>query len=139
MVKDIIKDDDVLSVVCEKATIDDIGVVDDLKDTIESMEDIACLAANQIGVTKAIGVFLDEDDNMHVIFNPVLRKALYPMRTYEECFSRDGESKVTRYGWIQVDLDEIEDGKLVHKKKEYQARDAQVVHHLIDHCKGKLV
>lgn len=139
MVKDIIKDDEILSKKCDKATEKDVEVVQDLLDTMNSMEDIACLAANQIGVTKAIGVYLDEDGNSYTIFNPSLRKALYPMRTAEECYSRDGETKVTRYGWIQVELDELEDGKLVRKRREYQGRDAQVVHHLIDHCKGKLV
>lgn len=139
MVKDIIKDDEILSKKCDKATADDADVVQDLLDTIGSMEDIACLAANQIGVTKAIGVYLDEDDKSYVILNPILKKALYPIRTYEECFSRDGETKVTRYGWIQVDYDELVDGELVRRKGEFQGRDAQVVHHLIDHCKGKLV
>ncbi len=139
MVKDIIKDDEILSKKCEKATIEDMDVVQDIIDTMDSLEDVACLAANQIGVTKAIGVYLDEDDNRFVMFNPVLRKALYPLRTVEECFSRDGETKVTRYGWIQVEFDEPQDGALIHCKREYQGRDAQVIHHLIDHCKGKLV
>lgn len=139
MVKDIIKDDAILSQKCEKATEADADVVQDLLDTIGSLEEAACLAANQIGVTKAIGVYLDEDDEPHVILNPTIRKALYPMRTYEECFSHDGDSKVTRYGWCQVEMDEIVDGKLVHRRREFEARDAQVVQHLIDHCKGKLV
>lgn len=139
MVKDIIKDDSILSQKCEKATEADAEVIQDLLDTLESLEEAACLAANQIGVTKAIGVYRDEADDAHVILNPKIRKALYPMRTFEECYSRDGDSKVTRYGWCQVEFDEIVDGKLVHRRREFEARDAQVVQHLIDHCKGKLV
>lgn len=139
MVKDIIKDDSILSQKCEKATEADTDVIQDLFDTIGSLEEAACLAANQIGVTKAIGVYRDENDEVHVVMNPVIRKALYPMRTYEECFSHDEDSKVTRYGWCQIEMDEIVDGKLVHRRREFEARDAQVVQHLIDHCKGKLV
>lgn len=139
MIKEITKDDEILSQKCEKATADDAAVVDDLMDTIDSLEEVAALAANQIGVTKSIVIWLDEDDNKHVMFNPIMKKALYPIRTYEECFSRDGETKVTRYGWCQVEYDELEDGKLVHVKREYEGRDAQVIQHMIDHCKGKLV
>lgn len=139
MVKDIVKDEAILSQKGEKATEADADVVQDLLDTIGSLEEAACLAANQIGVTKAIGVYLDDDDEPHIIMNPVMRKALYPMRTMEECFSHEGDSKVTRYGWCQVEMDEFIDGKLVHCRREFEARNAQVVQHLIDHCKGKLV
>lgn len=139
MVKDITKDEAILSQKCEKGTPEDVQVVQDLLDTIDSLEEVACLAANQIGVTKQIVVWLDEDDNKHVMFNPVMRKALYPIKTVEECFSRDAESKVTRYGWCQVNYDELIDGKLVARKRDFEARDAQVIQHMIDHCKGKLV
>lgn len=139
MVKDITKDEKILSQKCEKATAEDAAIVDDLSDTIDSLEEVAALAANQIGVTKQIVVWLDEDDNKHVMFNPVLRKALYPIKTLEECFSRDGDTKVTRYGWIEVTYDELVDGKLQPRKRQYEARDAQVIQHMIDHCKGKLV
>lgn len=139
MVKDIIKDDSILSQKCEKATEDDAEVIQDLLDTLESLDEAACLAANQIGVTKAIGVYRDEDDGVHVVLNPTIRKALYPVRTYEECYSHDEDSKVTRYGWCQIEMDDYVDGKLVHRRRDLEGRDAQVVQHLIDHCKGKLV
>ncbi len=139
MVKEIIKDESVLSMPCEKATIDDAGIIEDLKDTIASMEDAVCLAANQIGETKQIGVYLDENDEMHVIFNPILRKALHPEKMIEECFSREEPTKVTRFECINVIYDELIDGNLVSKKQEFHGRDSQVIQHLIDHCKGKLV
>lgn len=139
MVKDIIKDDSILSQKCDKATEADAEVIQDLLDTLGSLDEAACLAANQIGITKAIGVYRDEDDGVHVVLNPTIRKALYPVRTYEECYSHDEDSKVTRYGWCQVEMDDYVDGKLVHRRREFEGRDAQVVQHLIDHCKGKLV
>lgn len=139
MVKDIIKDDSILSQKCDKATEADAEVIQDLLDTLGSLDEAACLAANQIGITKAIGVYRDEDDGVHVVLNPTIRKALYPVRTYEECYSHDEDSKVTRYGWCQVEMDDYVDGKLVHRRREFEGRNAQVVQHLIDHCKGKLV
>ena len=38
---------------CEPATAADAEIAQDLVDTLLSIEDAACLAANQIGVTKA--------------------------------------------------------------------------------------
>ena len=54
MIKELVKDEAVLSPPCEPATAADAEVAQDLVDTLLSIEDAACLAANQIGVTKAI-------------------------------------------------------------------------------------
>lgn len=42
----------------------------DLIDTLRSVEDGACLAANQIGETKAVAVYLDDNGDAHVLYNP---------------------------------------------------------------------
>lgn len=140
MVKEIVTDNEVLSVPCEKATEADAAIVEDLMDTFDSMEEVACLAANQIGETKAIVVYLDDNEEKHVMFNPVLKQALYPSKVEEECFSHERDpKKVTRFAWINVSYDELIDGKLVPKKKKFEGWTAQVVQHMIDHCKGKLV
>lgn len=140
MIKDIVTDNEVLSVVCEKATAEDAPIVEDLLDTFDSLEDIACLAANQIGQTKAIVVYLDDKERKQVMFNPVLKQALYPSKVEEECFSHEGEpQKVTRFAWINVSYDELVDGKLVPRKQKLEGWTAQIVQHMIDHCKGKLV
>ncbi len=139
MIKEIIKDEAILSTPCDKATIDDMPIAQDLIDTLESMEDVACLAANQIGETKCVAVYIDDDDNTHIIFNPKLVKALHPQKMEEECFSRDEPSKVTRYECATISYEEEKDGALVPKKREFHGRTSQVIQHLIDHCKGKLV
>ncbi len=140
MVKDIVTDNEILSIACEKATVEDASIIDDLLDTFDSLEDVACLAANQIGETKAIVVYLDEHDEKHVMLNPIMRQALHPSKVEEECFSHEGEpKKVTRFAWINVSFDELKDGKLVPRKQKFEGWTAQIIQHMIDHCKGKLV
>lgn len=139
MIKDIIKDEAVLSTPCEPATEQDASIAQDLIDTIASNEDAAALAANQIGCTKRIVAYRADDDSVHVLFNPVLKQALHPFDAMEACLSRDEETKVKRFGWIKVSYDELVDGKLVAKKRAFEGWNAQLIQHMIDHCKGKLV
>lgn len=139
MVRDLVRDVDILSTPCDIATEEDAQLAQDLADTLESLEDVACLAANQIGETKQVVAFLDDKGIIRVIFNPKLTRALYPIKTEEECMTLDAPSRVTRYGKISVACDELKDGKLVSRKRDYQGNTAQAVQHMIDHCKGKLV
>ena len=69
MIKDIVKDEEFLSQPAEAATAEDAGVVQDLLDTLGSLDDCACLAANQIGVNKAIIAF-EGSKGMQVMLNP---------------------------------------------------------------------
>ncbi len=139
MIKEIVKDEAVLSQACEKATADDAPVAEDLVETLASLEDAAGLAANQIGVTMAIVAYLDDDDNPHVMYNPVLKQGLAPFKAIEACLSREEEKKVTRFARIQVAYEELVDGALVARKRKFEGWTAQVIQHLIDHCKGKLI
>ena len=61
MIKELVKDKEILSARCERATPEDAPIAQDLIDMLASIEDGACLAANQIGITKQIGVYLDKD------------------------------------------------------------------------------
>lgn len=139
MVKDIVKDEAILSQPCDKATVDDLSIVQDLLDTAESMEDVAALAANQIGETKCIAIYLDDQDEFKTILNPKLVKALYPVKMEEECFSVDGSTKVTRFECATIAYEEPVDGKLVARKREFHGRESQILQHVIDHCKGKVI
>lgn len=139
MIKELVKDEALLSKPCEAATADDVDVAQDLLDTLASLEDAACLAANQIGVTKSIVAYLDENDEAHVMYNPVLKLALGAFKTTEGCLTRDEESKVTRFDRIKVAYDELAAGALKPRKRDFTGWTAQIVQHMIDHCKGKLV
>lgn len=139
MIKELVKDEALLSKPCEAATADDVDVAQDLLDTLASLEDAACLAANQIGVAKSIVAYLDENDEAHVMYNPVLKLALGAFKTTEGCLTRDEESKVTRFDRIKVAYDELADGALKQRKRDFSGWTAQIIQHMIDHCKGKLV
>ena len=139
MIRELVNDDELLSTPCEPATADDAELAQDLLDTLESIEDAACLAANQIGVTKAVIVYKDDKDRAHVMYNPGMKRALRPYRTEEGCLSREETKKVTRFDQATFTYQELVDGVLIPRKKECRGWTAQILQHMIDHCNGKLV
>ena len=139
MIKELVHDETLLSRPCAAATAQDADVAQDLLDTLVSVDSAACLAANQIGVEKAIVAYLDEKENPQVMYNPKLLLGLGAFKTEEGCLTRDEVSVVTRYQRIKVAYDEMVDGALVPRKKDLTDWTAQIVQHMIDHCKGKLV
>ena len=139
MIKELTKDQELLSTRCEPATPEDVELAQDLIDTVQSLEDGACLAANQIGVTKAVAVYLDDDRKPHVLYNPKLLLGLGASKTIEGCLTLDEPSKVTRYARIKVSFDELVDGEFKSRRRDYNGWIAQMIQHMIDHCNGKLV
>ena len=139
MIKELVTDEELLSTPCEPATADDAELAQDLLDTLESIEDAACLAANQIGVSKAVIVYKDDKNRAHVMFNPGMKRALRPYRTEEGCLTREETAKVTRFDQATFTYQELVDGILVPRKKECRGWTAQILQHMIDHCKGKLI
>lgn len=139
MIKELVHDETLLSRPCAAATAQDADVAQDLLDTLVSIDSAACLAANQIGAEKAIVAYLDEKENPQVMYNPKLLLGLGAFKTEEGCLTRDEVSVVTRYQRIKVAYDEMVDGALAPRKKDLTDWTAQIVQHMIDHCKGKLV
>lgn len=139
MIKELVRDEAVLSQVCEKATPQDADVAQDLIDTAASLEDCSCLAANQIGVTKAVVVYFDDDQQAHVMYNPKILMGLGAQKAVEGCMTRDEYSKVTRYAKIKVIYDELVDGAFKQRRRDYTGWIAQMIQHMVDHCNGKLV
>ena len=139
MIKELTKDQELLSTRCEPATPEDAELAQDLIDTVQSLDDGACLAANQIGVTKAVVVYLDDDRKPHVLYNPKLLLGLGASKTIEGCLTLDEPSKVTRYARIKVSFDELVDGEFRTRRRDYNGWVAQMIQHMIDHCNGKLV
>ncbi len=138
-IKELVKDEAILSVPCEPATAEDADVAADLVDTMQSIEDAACLHANQIGVTKSLFAYVDESDNAHVMYNPTIKLGLAAKKEVEGCFTRDEPSTVTRYDRIKVAYEELVEGKLVARKRDFNGWQAQLIQHMVDHSKGKLV
>lgn len=139
MKKELVKDEAVLTTPCSPATADDADVAQDLVDTLTAMDDAACLAANQIGVTKSLFAYVDEQNKPHVMYNPCMKLGLGASKVMEGCLTREGETKVTRFERIKVTYDELVNGKLVARKRDFTGWTAQLIQHMIDHCKGKLV
>lgn len=138
MIKDIVKDRDFLSKPAEPATAEDAEVAEDLRDTIESLEDCVCLAANQIGSNKAI-IAYEDNGRIAVMFNPKIKMAAQPYQTQESCLSLDEVSEVKRFQMISVGYQVISNGNLVSRTKRLSGWTAELVQHGIDHCAGKLV
>lgn len=139
MIKELCKDTAILSQRCAKATAEDAELAQDLVDTVKSLEDASCLAANQIGVTKAVVVYLTDDGEAHVMYNPRIMMGLRASRLIEACMTLDEPSKVTRYDKVKVSFDELVDGELKPRKRDYTGWEAQMIQHMVDHCMGKLV
>lgn len=139
MIKDIITDDAILSQVCEQASAADADVAEDLIDTIKANDEAACLHANQIGVTKNLFVYVDEQDNPHVIYNPKLKMGLHSTKCTEGCLSHEEEVTVNRFERVKVSYEVMDKGRLVAYTSDFNGWMAQVVQHMIDHGKGKLV
>ena len=76
MIRELTHDEELLSQRCEPATAEDAPLAQDLLDTLASIEDGGCLAANQIGETKAVIAFLDDKGNAHVMYNPKIMLGL---------------------------------------------------------------
>ena len=139
MIKDIVKDRDFLSKPAEPATAEDAEVAEDLRDTIESLEDCVCLAANQIGSNKAI-IAYEDNGRIAVMFNPKIKMAAQPYQTQESCLSLEEVSEVKRFNIeLPVNYQVLVNGNLVSRSKRFSGWTAQIVQHVIDHCAGKLV
>ncbi len=139
MIKELVTDEAILSTPCEPATVEDAAVAQDLVDTLLSLENAACLAANQIGVTKAIAALVDDEGNTLVMYNPKVLFGMGAFKAEESCLTREGIAKVTRFIKIKVSYDELVDGAFKARKRDFVEWPAQVIQHMCDHCKGKLV
>lgn len=139
MIKELCKDEAILSTRCARATAEDAPVAQDLIDTMKSIDDCACLAANQIGVTKCVVAYLDDDGNAHVMYNPHIIMGLHAQRMEESCLTHETPIRATRYEKVKVGYQELVDGALVDRKGDYTGWIAEMIQHMCDHCRGKLV
>ena len=137
MIKELVHDEAILSVPCEPATAEDAPVAQDLVDTLASIDDAVCLAANQIGVTKAVVAY--DNGAAHVMYNPKVLAGFAAAKVEESCLTHEEPVRVTRFAKIKVSFDELVDGELKPRRRDYVGWTAQMIQHMVDHCKGKLV
>ena len=136
MVREICKDEFFLSLKAQPATADDLGVAQDLLDTLAAHRD-GCvgMAANMIGVNKRIIAF-DNSGEYMVMLNPEILKKSTPYDTEEGCLSLTGTRKTKRYQTIKV---QWQNEQLQTRVKNFSGWTAQIIQHEIDHCEGILI
>ena len=97
MIREICKDETFLAQKAAPATAADLGVAQDLMETLIAHKD-GCvgMAANMIGVNKRIIAFENDGEYM-VMFNPVIVKQSGAYETDEGCLSLIGTRKTKRH------------------------------------------
>lgn len=136
MIRDICKDEAFLAQKAEPATKQDLGIGQDLRDTLTAnKEQCVGMAANMIGENKRIIIF-DDDGKYTVMYNPVIVKALDPYETEEGCLSLAGTRKTKRFKKIKV---QWQNEKFQTRIKNFSGWTAQIIQHEIDHCEGILI
>ena len=136
MIKPITKDSIFLAQKSVPATILDLPVAQDLKDTLEAhREGCVGMAANMIGVNKRIIIF-DDHGSATVMFNPELVKCSGAYETEEGCLSLSGVRKTRRWRQIKV---RYQNERFETRLKTYTGFTAQIIQHEIDHCNGVLI
>ena len=136
MVKPITKDPIFLAQKSAPATILDLPVAQDLKDTLEAhREGCVGMAANMIGVSKRIIVF-DDHGSATVMFNPEIVKCSGAYEAEEGCLSLSGVRKTRRWRQIKV---RYQNERFETRLKTYTGFTAQIIQHEIDHCNGVLI
>ena len=136
MIQEICKDEKFLAQKAEQATPDDIQTATDLLETLEAHKD-GCvgMAANMIGVNKAIIVF-DNDGTPLEMFNPVILKKSGPYETEEGCLSLTGTRKTKRWQTIKV---QWQNEKFQPRIKTFSGWTAEIIQHELDHCDGIII
>ncbi len=136
MIKKIVKDTLFLSQPSQKATVGDVTVIQDLKDTLKANEDRCVgMAANMIGERKCILICAIGPGSL-ILVNPEIISREEPYETREGCLCHEGEHPVKRYRTIRVKyLDE----QFHPQERTFMGFPAQIIQHEMDHFEGKLI
>ena len=136
MVREICKYEAFLAQKAEPATADDLGVAQDLLETLIAHKD-GCvgMAANMSGVNKRIIAFDNEGEYM-VMFNPVIVKQSGVYEAEEGCLSLTGTRRTKRFQTIKV---QWQNEKFQTRLKTFTGWTAEIIQHEIDHCEGIII
>lgn len=154
MVREILKASDargreILSTPCEKVNIKEAyEITRDLIDTVNYHNDLyekgltekhCCgLAANQIGINKAVFVYQLPNGKFNTMVNPVITcKSRETIDSLEGCMSMEDETTVKRHTSIDVFYQQPNSAKMI--KMKVSGFTAIEIQHEMDHLKGILV
>lgn len=154
MVREIVKvtdenGEEILSTPCSKIPPKEASsIVKDLMDTVKHYNDMyergetdkhCCgLAANQIGINKAVFVYQLPNGNFSHMINPVIsRKSKETTMSTEGCMSMEGEKTVERSNVIEVFFQQTNSTR-THKTR-VAGFTAIEIQHEMDHLAGILI
>ena len=115
----------------------DLGVAQDLLDTLKAHEEECVgMAANMIGVHKCI-IAYHVDGAYSVMFNPEIIEKMLPYDTEESCLSLlGGPRPCKRYNAIKV---RYQNSQFAECEAVFTGYEAQIIQHEVDHCNGVLI
>ena len=136
MIREIVHDPLLLARKSEKATEKDLGVVQDLKDTLNANRDRCVgMAANMIGEMKRIIVIFNGPILMALI-NPEIMGKKGAYTAEEGCLSLAGTRQANRWQEITV---RYRDESFREHVNTFRGFTAQIIQHECDHCEGVLI
>ena len=136
MIRDIVKNEEFLKIKSTKASVEDMMIVQDLKDTLAfNHQRCVGMAANMIGFSKNIIIFQDKI-GYKVMLNPEIIDKDGAYTTKEACLSLVGERSTLRFKKIVVKFQDI---KMNWHTQKYEGYVAQIIQHEIDHLKGIII
>lgn len=139
MIQPIVHDPLFLAQKSARATPADADTARDLLETLTAHAD-GCvgMAANMIGVSKRIIVFVDEDlgGRITVMLNPVITASDGAFDAQEGCLSLTGERRTLRCRRIEVNY---EDRRFRARHAIFTGWTAQIIQHEVDHCNGIII
>ncbi len=137
MIKEICKDQFILSQKSIDASKDDLQVAYDLLETLKFNESRCVgMAANMIGVLKNIIAVNDEGQYLVMINPVVLKLSGHKYKTTEGCLSHVGERECERFEIIKIEYYDIDFKK---KIKTFKGFTSQIIQHELDHLNGVLI
>ena len=136
MVREIVHDPVFLSQKCIEASERDIGIAEDLIDTLRAnLDRCVGMAANMIGERRRIIAFA-KGPMIIAMLNPKIISGYGEYESEEGCLSLEGTRKVKRYRSIRLRWQDVRMKEHIGTLDGFQA---QIVQHEVDHCNGILV
>lgn len=138
MIKDIVKDIDILTQKSEPVSIEEAQeVITDLLDTANHyIDECAGLAAPQIGVHKKV-IVVRNGNTFFPMVNPIIiKKSGRKFINNEGCLSLEGSRNVERFPTILVSYTD-RNGK--RNTKTYNGLLSVIIQHEVDHLHGVLI
>ena len=137
MVKEIIRNQKSLMLKSELANSDDLYILDDLIDTLDAnREHCVGMAANMIGYNKCILVYINKNEKIEYMINPIIIKCEDEYLVKEGCLSLEGQRETKRYKKIKV---EYYNNKFQKRLKVFNDFEAEIIQHEIDHFSGIII